>query len=314
MSEVAVDTSRFFEHFPVMLQEAVETLVHKSDGVYIDATLGGAGHTIEIIKRLSADGVLFGIDQDREAIQAAKEAVGIDPRFHAIQGNFGYIDQLLPLEYHGKVDGILFDLGVSTHQIKEPNRGFSFQEEGPLDMRMSADLTITAKSIINEWREEDLKQLFFSYGEEKLSKIIAREVVAQRPLETTQELRKVIQDVVKGPQTVKSIARIFQALRIEVNQELERLKMGLSAGAKVLAPNGRLVAISYHSLEDRIVKQFFKSGNHEGVIEKDFYGNALKPFEEVIRGVQLPSEDEISRNSPSRSAKLRAVSYQPLEG
>ncbi|HBV99684.1 MAG TPA: 16S rRNA (cytosine(1402)-N(4))-methyltransferase, partial [Bacteroidetes bacterium] len=229
-------------------------------------------------------------------------------------GNFGYIDQLIPLELHGKVDGILFDLGVSTHQIKEPGRGFSFQEEGPLDMRMSADLTITAHSIVNEWNEEDLRQLFFSYGEERLSRLIAREVVAQRPLETTQDLRRVIQEVVKGPQTVKSVARIFQALRIEVNQELERLKMGLSAGAKVLAPEGRLVAISYHSLEDRIVKQFFKSGNHQGVIEKDFYGHALKPFEEVIRGVQLPTDEEIAQNSPSRSAKLRAVSYQPMEG
>ncbi|RCL66945.1 MAG: 16S rRNA (cytosine(1402)-N(4))-methyltransferase RsmH [Rhodothermaeota bacterium MED-G64] len=314
MSEVALESDRFFEHVPVMLQETVDVLVHKPDGVYIDATLGGAGHTLEIIKRLSADGVLYGIDQDREAIQAAKEAVGIEPRFHAVQGNFGYIDQLIPLELHGKVDGILFDLGVSTHQIKEPGRGFSFQEEGPLDMRMSADLTITAHSIVNEWNEEDLRQLFFSYGEERLSRLIAREVVAQRPLETTQDLRRVIQEVVKGPQTVKSVARIFQALRIEVNQELERLKMGLSAGAKVLAPVGRLVAISYHSLEDRIVKQFFKSGNHQGVIEKDFYGHALKPFEEVIRGVQLPTDEEIAQNSPSRSAKLRAVSYQPMEG
>jgi 16S rRNA (cytosine1402-N4)-methyltransferase len=277
------EMTKYHTHIPVMLRRAVNLLITDIEGIYIDATLGGGGHSLEILGRVGPEAVLYGIDQDIEALEAAKQRVQNDPRFHPVHGNFGYLSTLIPTDIHGRINGILFDLGVSTHQISEPDRGFSFQHEGPLDMRMSKLSGVSAWQVINEYPYDRLRDIIFHYGEERLSRQIAREIIQNRPIETTGELRDIIKKVVYPPQTVKSIARVFQAIRIEVNRELEMLKSGLEEALELLRPGGRIVAISYHSLEDRIVKNFFKSGNHEGVVEKDFYGNEIKSIEPVIK-------------------------------
>ncbi|MEX1063435.1 MAG: 16S rRNA (cytosine(1402)-N(4))-methyltransferase RsmH, partial [Balneolaceae bacterium] len=225
----------------------------------------------------------------------------------SVTGNFGYLSTILPSEIHGKINGILFDLGVSTHQLREPVRGFSFQDDGPLDMRMS-DLTgLSAYKIINEYPYEKLRDIIFHLGEERLSRQIARSILEKRPLETTSELREAVRDVVRGPRVIKSVARVFQAVRIEVNRELDMLKSGLDESLGLLEPGGRIAAISYHSLEDRIVKTFFKSGNHEGTVEKDFYGHEIRQIRPVVKQVIVPTDEEAARNPASRSAKLRAA-------
>jgi 16S rRNA (cytosine1402-N4)-methyltransferase len=201
--------------------------------------------------------------------------------FIPVSGNFGYLSTLIPKEDHGNISGILLDLGVSTHQIKEPERGFSFQHDGPLDMRMSDMSGISAWKVVNEYDYEKLRDVIFHYGEERLSREIAREIINNRPVETTGELREIIEHVVTGRHTIKSVARVFQGIRIEVNRELDVLKMALEQSLDLLKPGGHIVAISYHSLEDRLVKHFFKSGNIEGRIEKDFYGNPLTPVQMV---------------------------------
>ncbi|MDX1591530.1 MAG: 16S rRNA (cytosine(1402)-N(4))-methyltransferase RsmH, partial [Balneolaceae bacterium] len=203
--------------------------------------------------------------------------------------------------------GILLDLGVSTHQIKAPERGFSFQHDGPLDMRMSDMSGVSAYRVVNEYSYEKLRDVIFHFGEERLSREIAREIIAQRPIETTGELRDAIENVVHGRHTIKSVARVFQGIRIEVNRELDVLKEVLTSSLSLLKPGGRIVAISYHSLEDRLVKNFFRSGNFEGKIEKDFYGNPLTPIRMVTRQIIVPSEEEISRNPAARSAKMRVA-------
>ncbi|MCG8374805.1 MAG: 16S rRNA (cytosine(1402)-N(4))-methyltransferase RsmH, partial [Balneolales bacterium] len=212
---------------------------------------------------------------------------------------------LLPPQTEGQVAGILLDLGVSTHQIKEGERGFSFQEDGPLDMRMGNLTGLSAYQVVNNYEYEELRDIIFHYGEEKASRQIARAIIDARPIETTAELRKAISEVVNKKFEVKSLARVFQAIRIEVNQELEMLKQVLQQSLKVLKPGGRLVVMSYHSLEDRLVKRFFKAGNFEGDIEKDFYGNVLSPLKPVSKQVITPSLQEISINPAARSAKLR---------
>ena len=295
----------YHPHIPVLLKPSVDYLVTDPDGIYIDTTLGGGGHSKEILSRLSDKGRLFGIDQDPEAHQAAAKRIGDDNRFTAVTGNFGYIKTLIKPELHGEITGILFDLGVSTHQIKEAERGFSFQEDGPLDMRMS-DLTgISANQVVNEYSYEKLRDVIFHYGEERGSKAIARAIIDQRPIETTGELRSAVESVVHGRHTIKSIARVFQGIRIEVNRELEVLRSGLEDSLEILREGGRMVAISYHSLEDRIVKNFFKSGNFEGTIKKDFYGNPLVPLRQVEKGIIRPDDDEVEENPASRSARMR---------
>ena len=301
------------EHIPVLLRESVEFLLTSEDGlvekngIYVDATLGGGGHSLHILNQLGSEGQLYSIDQDWEAIEAARERIGVDPRFVPLNGNFGYLDSLMPLETRGKVNGILFDLGVSTHQIREAERGFSFQEEGPLDMRMSEDAGYSAYDVVNTSDIGDLIRILFEYGEERYSRAIAKAIVEARPIETTGALRKVVESVVRGPKTIKSVARVFQAIRIEVNQELERLKSALDACLPLLAPGGRIVAISYHSLEDRMVKTFFKCGNHEGRVEKDFYGNRNCLIQPLMNQLIVPSDDEMKVNPASRSAKMRVA-------
>jgi len=300
-----IEMPTYYEHIPVMLRECMDALDIKEDGIYIDGTLGGGGHSKEILSHLGRNGQLFGIDQDDEAIASATSRIGEDSRFNILKGNFGYLTTLLPPHVKGQVAGILLDLGVSTHQIKEGERGFSFQEDGPLDMRMGNLTGVSAYQVVNNYDYETLRDVIFHYGEERGSRQIAKAIIDARPIETTGELRKVIAEIVPGRFQVKSLARVFQGIRIEVNRELEMLKDVLTQSLEVLKPGGRLVVMSYHSLEDRIVKRFFKAGNLEGKIEKDFYGNVISPLQTITRQVITPSEAEVSNNPAARSAKLR---------
>lgn len=297
----------YIPHVPVLLKESVDFLVTDPDGIYIDATLGGGGHSSAILNELSGNGQLYGLDQDAEAHRAAAEKIGDDQRFTPVTGNFGYLKTLIKPELHGRISGILYDLGVSTHQIKEAERGFSFQKDGPLDMRMSELTGLSASHVVNEYSYEKLRDIIFHYGEERFSREIAREIIERRPIKSTAELKDAITSVVYGRHTVKSVARVFQGIRIEVNRELEVLKDSLSQAIEILATGGRIVAISYHSLEDRIVKNFFKSGNESGTIKKDFYGNPLRPLKPLTRNIITPGEGEIKSNPAARSAKLRVA-------
>lgn len=302
-----IKMAAYHKHTPVLLQTSADFLITDPAGIYIDATLGGGGHSKFILENLDKGGHLYGVDQDREAHAAAVKTIGGDSRFTPVEGNFGYLLTLLPPEVQGNVTGILFDLGVSTHQIKEPGRGFSFQHEGPLDMRMSDLSGVSAYQVVNEYDYKKLRDVIFHYGEERLSREIAREIINRRPIETTTELRRAVEQVVYGRHTIKSVARVFQGIRIEVNRELDVLKKALQDSLQLLKPKGRIVAISYHSLEDRLVKKFFKSGNFEGGIEKDFYGNPLTPLKPITRQIIKPSEKEIENNPAARSAKLRVA-------
>lgn len=297
----------YYEHQPVLLEESVEYLITDSQGIYIDATLGGGGHSQALLSHLDDSAQLIGIDQDDEALSAANVRIGQDNRFSSIKGNFGYLTRLLSPELHGEISGILLDLGVSTHQIKEADRGFTFQKEGPLDMRMSNLRGITAYQVVNEYSYEELRDVIYHYGEERLSREIASEIIDRRPIETTTELRDAVEAVVYGKHQIKSVARVFQGIRIEVNRELDMLRQVLDQSLELLKTGGRIVAISYHSLEDRIVKRFFRAGNHKGEIEKDFYGNPLSPIEEISGGIIRPSKEEVEQNPAARSAKMRVA-------
>jgi 16S rRNA (cytosine1402-N4)-methyltransferase len=303
----------YISHTPVLLNPSMEFLITDSSGIYIDATLGGGGHSLAILNQLSSNGKLFGVDQDAEARAAAGEAIGDDERFLMVDGNFGFLKTIIPPEVHGNVSGVLFDLGVSTHQIKEADRGFSFQKDGPLDMRMSELSGVSAYDVVNSYEYEKLRDIIFHYGEERLSRQIAREIIDRRPIETTLELREAIESVLYGRYIIKSVARVFQAIRIEVNRELDVLKDGLTQAFDLLKPGGRIVAISYHSLEDRIVKNYFKSGNFEGKVEKDFFGNPIMPIQVITRQIITPSDDEIKENPAARSAKLRVAEKKAEE-
>lgn len=294
-------------HEPVLRDEAVSYLITDTDGVYVDGTLGGAGHAGRILSETGPNGRLYGIDQDEESIEEARKHFGQDSRFYAIRGNFGFMRTLLPAELQGETHGILLDLGVSSHQIDRPERGFSFQSEGPLDMRMSSLLGRTAYDVVNEYDYRRLRDLVFHYGEEKNSRKIAWAIISRRPLETTEDLRDAVASVTPERFLNKTLARVFQALRIEVNRELEMLERALEQGLELLRYRGRFVVISYHSLEDRLVKNFFRSGNSEGKVQKDFYGNDLSPYRPVTRKAVKPAREEVERNQRARSARLRAA-------
>lgn len=294
-------------HIPVMPEESVTWLITDPDGIYVDGTLGGGGHTEALLDRLSPKARVYGIDQDDDALTETRQRLGGDTRLELIKGNFGYMKTLLPPDTIGNVSGILLDLGVSSHQIDEPERGFSFQADGPLDMRMSDLRSLTAHQVVNDYEYEDLRNIFFEFGEERQSSRIARTIIENRPIDTTGELKNVIQKVAKGPHAVKSVARIFQAIRIEVNRELEMLETALPQGLEILKEDGRFVIISYHSLEDRLVKLFFKTGNTEGTLHKDFYGNDIKPVEMLTPKIVTASEDEIRINPRARSARMRVA-------
>jgi len=276
--------------------------------VYVDATLGGGGHAAALLDALAPAGRVLGIDRDPEALAAARDRLRDDReagRFRALHGNFGDLQQLLDAEGVIPVDGVLLDLGVSSHQIDEAERGFSFQQEGPLDMRMNPRAGLTAHQVVNAWSEDELKQAFYRYGEERRAPQIARAVVAARPIETTAALADVIRGAVPERDEVKTLARIFQAIRIVVNGELEELERALEQAKSVVRPGGRIAVISYHSLEDRRAKRYLRYGNFEGEPVRDLYGTLIAPWQEIKRKPLRAAEDEVEANPRARSARLR---------
>ena len=290
-------------HKPVLLAESVDALVNNPDGVYVDVTFGGGGHSREILSRLSEKGRLFSFDQDSDALNNAIE----DPRFTLINQNFRFLENSLLMYGVTQVDGVLGDLGVSSHQFDKAERGFSIRSDAPLDMRMNKMQDIVAYKVVNEYDEEALADIFYYYGELREARKLAREIVNKRKsadIKTTEYLKKVF-SYVPAHKSNKFFAQVFQAIRIEVNQELEALKEMLVQSSNVLKKDGRLVIISYHSLEDRLVKKFLKNGMFEGEPERDVYGNYQKVFELPYRKAIVPTEEEIEDNSRARSAKMR---------
>lgn len=290
-------------HSPVLLQESVAGLNIKPDGIYVDVTFGGGGHSREILKQLGENGKLIAFDQDKDALNNAIN----DPRFLLINENFSLIQKFLRFYKLDKVDGILADLGVSSHQFDEASRGFSTRFDGILDMRMNQNKPIDAKYIINEYEEKELKRVFNDYGELRAAAGMASVIVNARqkePIETSEQLKNVLARFLPAAKTHKILAQIYQAIRIEVNEELDALKTLLVASKDLLNPNGRLSVISYHSLEDRLVKRFMKNGLFEGEPEKDVFGNTNVPFK-MIEKLIIPSNEEIKINNRARSAKLR---------
>ena len=291
-------------HIPVLLKPAVDGLDICPEGTYVDTTLGGGGHTREILSRLGPQGRLLGFDQDEDA----ERNIPDDPRFTFVRSNFRFLHNFL--RYHGisQIDGLLADLGVSSHHFDDSERGFSFRFDGALDMRMNKRAGQTAADIVNTYSEERLANVFYLYGELKNSRKLAAALVKARaaaPINTIGTFLDIVKPFFGREREKKEMARVFQALRIEVNQEMEALKEMLYAATDALRPGGRLAVITYHSLEDRMVKNLIKTGNVEGKMEKDFFGNAQTPFRAVNNKVIVPDDDETARNPRSRSAKLR---------
>ncbi len=293
-------------HTPALLEECMQGLGIEPGGTYCDVTFGGGGHSREILRRLGAGGRLLGMDQDSDAIA---NAIANDSRFTFVHGNFAYLENFMRYYNAVPLDGILADLGVSFHHFDDAERGFSFRGDGHLDMRMNRKATRDASWIIQNYSEEDLARVLYLYGELKQSRKMAAALVkarAQAPVDTTGRLRQVVAPYIKPQREKKELAQVFQALRIEVNHEIDVLERMLQATLRVLRPGGRLAVITYHSLEDRLVKNFMRSGNMAGKIEKDFFGRVTTPW--AIDGkVRVPSPDEVERNPRSRSAKLRVA-------
>lgn len=292
-------------HKPVLLTETVEGLNIQPNGVYVDVTFGGGGHAKEILKRLDAEGKLIAFDQDKDALENAID----DPRFLLINENFRNLKRFLRFYGHKEVDGILGDFGVSSHQFDAPERGFSTRFEADLDMRMNRDSALSAYEVINDYAESDLRKILFRYGELRAAAGMARVIVearAQNPITSSDQLKKTLGRFLPKHKENKILAQIYQAIRIEVNQELEALKEFLLQTQEVLKPGGRLSLISYHSLEDRLVKRFMRSGLFEGEPEKDVFGRVEVPFKLIGKFV-IPSEEEIEANNRARSAKLRVA-------
>ena len=290
-------------HNPVLLQESVDGLNIKKDGVYVDVTFGGGGHSREILKRLGESGKLFAFDQDEDALENAID----DDRFQLINQNFRYLKQYLKFYGIRKVDGILADFGVSSHQFDEAERGFSTRFNADLDMRMDRSNALSAFEVVNAYSQEDLATVLFQYGELRNANAMAKTIVSareQKPIKTTDDLKTVLGKFLPKMKENKILAQIYQAIRIEVNQEMEVLKEFLMQVPEMLNPGGRLSMISYHSLEDRLVKRFIRDGRFEGEPEKDFYGNTSVPLKKV-GGLITPSTEEIAQNNRARSAKLR---------
>lgn len=291
-------------HIPVMLNKCMEGLAIKPDGVYVDVTFGGGGHSREILSRLGKKGTLYGFDQDADAENNIPE----DNRFVFVRSNFRYLSNFMRFHGETEIDGLLADLGVSSHHFDDKDRGFSFRFQGMLDMRMNTRAGKTAADILNTYTEEALSTLFYLYGELKNSRKLASVIVKARetkPLETTDEFLALITPYIGKDKEKKMLAQVFQALRIEVNDEMRALREMLQQAMRLLKPGGRLVVMTYHSLEDRLVKNFFKSGNFEGTISQDFFGNIQSPFRLINNKVITPSSEEVEVNPRSRSAKLR---------
>ena len=290
-------------HIPVLLEESVSSLVTNPNGIYADATFGGGGHTAAILSRLSGDGRVIAFDRDIDAINGALK----DPRLTLIHNNFRFIENYA--FYHSvKFDGILADLGVSSHQFDTAERGFSFRyEEAPLDMRMNQGAKLTAADVVNTYEADDLERILKLYGEVDGARNVARLIAEARPIATTGDLDRAVAKVLPKGAEHKVLAKIYQALRIEVNGEMRSLEKFLEGAARSLKPGGRLVVITYHSLEDRMVKNFIKTGNVEGTLRQDVFGRADTPLEAVNRKPILPAEEEIAQNTRARSAKLRVA-------
>ena len=294
----------FTYHVPVLLKESVDGMNICPNGTYVDVTFGGGGHSREILSRLEKDGRLLGFDQDEDA----ERNIVDDPRFIFVRSNFRYLHNFLRYHNIEKVDAILADLGVSSHHFDDSERGFSFRFDGALDMRMNKRAGLTAADVVNTYAEERLADIFYLYGELKNSRKLASVIVKARAngqIKTIGEFLEIIKPLFGREREKKELAKVFQALRIEVNQEMEALKEMLTAATEALKPGGRLVVITYHSLEDRMVKNIMKTGNVEGKTTQDFFGNLQTPFKLVNNKVIVPDEEEIERNPRSRSAKLR---------
>ena len=291
-------------HVPVLLRESIDGLDIKPDGVYVDVTFGGGGHSREILQRLGKKGHLYSFDQDEDA----EGNIPSDDRFTFVRSNFRYLHNWM--RYYGveQIDGLLADLGVSSHHFDDETRGFSFRFDAPLDMRMNKRAGMTAADILNNYSEEQLADVFYIYGELKNARRIASVIVKARnekAIETTGDLLKITEDLLPKTREKKEAAKLFQALRIEVNHEMDALKEMLNGACEVLRDGGRISVITYHSLEDRIVKNFMKAGNAEGKVKQDFFGRIEAPFKQVGGKVITPSEEEQQQNPRSRSAKLR---------
>jgi len=290
-------------HNPVLLAESVEGLNIIEDGIYVDATYGGGGHSREILSRLGEKGQLIAFDQDFDS----KSNLIDDNRLLFINENFMYLKKFLELNNISKLDGILADFGVSSYQIDKPERGFSYRFEADLDMRMDNNSSLTAYEIINKYTSEDLNKMFKNYGELNNARKITREIInnrAKNEIKTTTQLNKIIQPLIPNRISNKILSRVYQSIRIEVNNELEAIRSLLKQTVELLKVGGRISLISYHSLEDRIVKRFFKTGKFQGEIEKDIYGNYSLPYK-IIEKLIVPNQTEINRNIRARSAKLR---------
>ena len=291
-------------HNPVLLKETVDGLNIKPDGIYVDVTFGGGGHSKEILDRLGPNGRLFAFDQDEDALENALP----DERFELINENFRFIKRFLRFHNVRQVDGILADLGVSSHQFDEASRGFSIRAEAALDMRMNQHGDLTAEKVVNDYEQDDLLRVLRTYGEISNAWKLVNMIIAERRnkrIKTTGQFLEIVEKCAPKHREHKYFAQVFQAIRIEVNDEMGALEAFLKQSEKVLKPGGRLVVMSYHSLEDRLVKNFMKRGSLSGEIEKDFFGNVLKPFTEIVRHPIVADAEELERNSRARSAKLR---------
>lgn len=291
-------------HIPALLEDSINGLNIKPDGIYADVTFGGGGHSRAILGKLGDNGHLFGFDRDSDALKNAPD----DPRFTFVHSNFRHITNFM--RYHGvrSLDGILADLGVSFHHFDDARRGFSFRSDAPLDMRMNRNAELTAAVIAESYTASQLEGLFRAYTDLKRPRAVAESIIkarASEPIDTTFRLADAVRPVLNPKSEKKELAQVFQAFRIEVNGEMEALKRFLNATAKVICPGGRLAVITYHSIEDRMVKNFMKTGNIEGKEEKDFFGRTSSPWKQITRSPIVPSEEEIERNPRSRSAKLR---------
>ena len=292
-------------HLPVLAKESLDALDIKSDGVYVDVTFGGGGHSRLLLERLGPNGQLIGFDQDEDARQNIPD----DERFLFVPSNFRYLKRYLRLYKITKVDGILADLGVSSHQLDVPERGFSYRFDAELDMRMNQEQEYTAADIVNQYPADELQALFSKYGEVRNARSLAQRIVAEREvvkIKSVQDFLNAIDPMIRGNR-LRYLSQVFQALRIEVNDEMGALQDFLEQSKAILHPGGRLSIITYHSLEDRMVKNFLKSGNVQGQLEKDFYGNINRPFKVITKKATLPSEEEIRENPRARSAKLRVA-------
>ncbi len=302
-------------HDPVLYKAVSQHIITKSGGVYVDATLGGGGHSAALLDALSSRGRVIGIDQDVEAIEAARSRLAADfkrGRFTTVRGNFEHLEQLLEEVGETLIDGLLLDLGVSSHQLDSAPRGFSYLAEGELDMRMDTSAEFSAHDVVNAWDERDLREVLYTYGEEPRAANLARMIVKSRPLSSTKALADVVRGHVPDREEVKTLSRVFQAIRIAVNREIDALEAVLEASVRLVKPGGRMAVISYHSLEDRPVKRFFRYGNFEGEPLRDLYGNLLAPFSEITRRPIRPDEAEVAANPRARSARLRVAERTDL--